>query len=259
MIAQQLRYSPVNWLIVPWGFKGSTFNDCGLPKQQCCPDPQEQEEPTCAPLPVQEAINTYGWARWLPEVIVGIDDPDEDIAANYVRESAIEFCRDARILQREVVVPLQKGESIYPLFPYNGERIVGAISAQRSAGRQQCCFGCQPYNGAIEDVGFRLDPARNELHVEGRYKEGELLRVLVWATVTEDACAHDVFIYDAYRREIAQQARLRYATAVHFRDVDLMRSLLRTRDDWDQAILKAKLRAGSTNSSRYEKAGRLWQ
>lgn len=257
MVPQHLRYSPVNWLIVPWGFKGASFNECGLPRQQCC-EPSEEGEEICTPLPVQEAINTYGWARWLPEVIVGIDDPFEEIAASYVREAAIEFCRDSRILQREVVVQLQRGVSIYPLFPYDGERIVGAMRAWRDDAKQSCCTPCSASGGRVQDVDFRLDAARNELTVSGAHRDGELLRVLVWATPTEDACAHDVFIFDAFRREIAQEARNRYARAVHFRDNMLMRSLTNSHD-WAISISKAKRRAGDSPSQMKENPGGLWR
>ena len=61
------------------------------------------------PLPIQEAIDTYDWERFLPEIMVGIDDADDEIAANYAREAAIEFAKRARVLQREVVVRLEPG------------------------------------------------------------------------------------------------------------------------------------------------------
>lgn len=257
MTPQHLRYSPVNWLVVPWGFKGDAFNECGLPKQQCR-SPQEEGEPYCAPLPIQEAIDTYGWGRWLSEVIVGIDDPDDEIAASYVREAAIEFCRDSRILQREVVVVLQKGVDRYPLFPYEGERIVGAMRAWRDAAGRECCTPCDRRGGSVDGLNFYLDAARNELQVQGSCKTGELLRILVWATPTEDACAHDIFIYDAFRREIAQEARSRYARAVHFRDAALLRAL-QSPAQWEVDILRAKRKAGSTPSHHRESAGGMWQ
>lgn len=257
MTPQQFRYSPVNWLAVPWGFKGYAFNECGLPKQRCC-DPAPEDEEQCSSLPIQEAIDTYGWSRWLPEIIVGIDDPDEEIAASYAREAAIEFCRDSRVLQREVVLQLQVGVKTYPIFPYDAERVVGAMRVWRDDAHKPCCAPCNTSGGHIDGLDFHLDAARNEITVQGRCRAGELLRVLVWATPTEDACAHDVFIYDAYRREIAREARVRYAQAVHFRDRALMRSLAGT-SNWDQAILRAKRKAGSTPSTQAETFGSMWR
>lgn len=205
-----LRYSPFNWLIVPWSFNGQRFADCGLPKAAPCEEPNEESPAECRALPIQEAIDTYDWGRWLPEVIVGIEDPDEEIAANYVRQAAIEFCRDARVLQREIVVELQPGINVYPVFPYEGEQIVGVIGVQTPAG------GCDSNgtSGVVNGVSWQLDTARNELHVKGQPRNG-LLALLVFSAPTEEACAHDVFLYDRFRADITSGARIAYATAVH--------------------------------------------
>lgn len=258
MVLQHLRYSPVNWLVVPWAFRGTSFSDCGLPKQQCCVEPEPEEAQCCAFLPITEAIDTYGWARWLPEIIVGIDDPDEEIAASYARESAIEFCRDARVLQREVVIELQKEVNTYPVFPYEGEQIVGVLGAQRSDDNSRCCVSCGQFTGSVFRLDFQFDAARNEITVQGCWRNGALLRLLVWSAPTEDACAHDVFLYDAFRSAIARRARFRYAQAVHFRDPALMRSL-QPEAEWVQSILRAKRRAGSIPSARHERTGSMWR
>ena len=147
-----LRYSPFNWLVIDWSFNGQRFADCGLPKAPECPEDPEESPAPCRALPIQEAIDTYDWARWLPEVIVGIEDPDEEIAANYVRQAAIDLCKDGRVLQREVVVELQPGVSVYPVFPYEGEQIIGVIGIGSLA----------------RDVGYPVDVA-------------VLSTILVWA------------------------------------------------------------------------------
>jgi hypothetical protein len=214
----------------------------------------EPTTPVCTPLPIQEAIDTYGWGRWLSEVIVGIDDPDDEIAASYVRESAIEFARDARVLQREVVIELQTGVNTYPVFPYEGEQIVGVLRANRSEVRSDTCCQAQTRAGSVFGLDFVFDAARREVTVRGTFYDGELLRLLVWASPTEDACAHDVFLYDHYRRIIAQQARSRYAVAVHFRDKELMRTL-QPPAEWERAILLAKRNSASIPQARAERAG----
>lgn len=238
-VARNLRYSPVNWLIVDWGFEGKAFNDCGLPEPQpCLTEGHDCDGPCQAILPIREAIDTYDWARWLPEVIVGIEDADEEIAANYVRQAAIEFCNGGRVLQREVVVELQPDESTYPLFPYEGEMIKGVIGIMAEDGcrcgtHSGCC------SGWVGGVDWVFDVARQQVTVSGPCKG--LLRLLVWSAPTEDACEHDVFLYDNFRREITAAARLYYANAVHFRDRLLMSSLP-TKDSIDRAIVLAKTR-----------------
>lgn len=238
--ARNLRYSPVNWLVVDWSQSGQAFNDCGLPKPEPCTNPQHNCGSVCtASIPITEAIDTYDWARWLPEVIVGIEDPDEDIAANYVRQAAIEFAEKGRVLQREVIVELQPDVHTYPVFPYEGERIVGVIGISTV---DECCGSSTPSccGGWIDGMNWELDTARNELHVQG--PRTGILRILVWAAPTEDACAHDVFLYNNFRRQIAQGARNAYANAVHFRDRLLMASL-QPSDTFQRDMVLAKTKA----------------
>lgn len=218
----------MNWLIVDWSFNGSAFNNCGLPEPLPCAVDPEPLPKVCCPLPIAEAINTYDWERWLPEVIVGIEDPDEEIAANYVREAAISFARYTRVLQRQILIQLQPGVCTYPVEPYEGEQIVGVMGVGIDDCRPcECRTGCTGFlpNG----VPFTLDIARSELHLEGGTGDccggAKLLRILVWASPTEDACVHDVFLYDHFRQDITMAARRNYANAVHFRDRPLMQSL----------------------------------
>lgn len=240
---QHLRYSPVNWQIINWSFNGRAFDDCCLPRPLPCPDKPEQPAP-CDALPIREAIDTYDWFRWLPEVLVGIDDPDEEIAANYVREAAIDFAKDSRVLQRQIIVELQGGVCTYPLYPYEGENIIGVIAAKLDEG--PAC-GCADSCGGFvhTGLGYRLDVARNEITFEDRSACASChgrVRLLVWSAPSEDACEHDKFLYDYYRREITLLARRNYANAVHFRDRLLMNSLP-TAEAYNRAKVQAKVRA----------------
>jgi hypothetical protein len=242
-----LRYSPVNWLIVDWGFAGRPFSDCALPQPVCASNPPESTPPvTCSRVPIREAIDTYDWERWLPEVIVGIKDPDEEIAANYVREAAIEFCKMSRVLQRELYIELQPKTDVYPLFPYEDERIHGALMFTLDDG---CSCACRETRGITSDRFFswHLDVARNEMRIEQGHRNKGVLRVLIWAAPTEYACAHDQFLYEHWRHDIAQEARRRYATAVHFRYRELLRSLP-SESAFTAAAMRAKLRTCSTET-----------
>lgn len=223
-----MRYSPVNWLIVDWGHNGVAFNDCGLPQPApCTPHDPDRPDP-CIRIPVQDAIDTYDWERWLPEIMVGIEDPDEEIAANYARQAAIQFARQTRVLQREITLPLQRGECVYPVLPFEGEQIIGVLGA--AIDDQPGCL-CENYCSMRMPNGlaFTFDVARNEIRLESHTGDccagAKLLRVLVWSAPTEDACAHDVFLYDQYRYQITLAARRDYVMAVHFRDRALVQSL----------------------------------
>lgn len=240
---RHLRYSPVNWMIVEWGHNGVAFSDCGLPAKEPRSLPKKGKKVKPKALPIREAIDTYDWERWLPEVIVGIEEPDEEIAASYVRGAAVQFCKTARVLQRELVIPLQAGVTTYPVFPYEEENIIGAISARLED--DAVCF-CHGVRGQVShNVEFELDTARNQIRIYDPFrfcKEGRLLRVLVWAAPTEAACVHDVFLYENFRHPIAEGARQQYARAVHFRDRELLRSL-QPPAEFEKAMLLAKSKA----------------
>lgn len=259
---RNLRYSPVNWLIVDWGFGGARFNDCGLPQPQPCASPEPAGPARCETNLIREAISTYGWERWLPEVIVGIDDPDEEIAASYVREAAITFAKRSRVLQRQVLIALQPGVCTYPVEPYAEENIVGVIGAAFDDG--PVC-GCHTQCSAFmpNDIEFRLDTARNQIHLEESHGgsccgQAKVLRVLVWSAPSEDACEQDVFLYDHFRKAIAQEARRTYSRAVHFRDRALMNTIPKE-DEFDIAISRAKVSAmGAHSWSKTPSGSGMW-
>lgn len=262
---RNLRYSPVNYLIVNWGFNGKAFDNCGLPEPQPCEEPGDEGQPApCCPLPIAEAIDTMGWQPWLPEVIVGIEEPDEEIAASYVREAAIEFAKYTRVLQRQVLIPLQRGVCTYPVEPYDQEQIIGVIGAgMDDSPGCQCQSKCSGY--LPDGIGYTLDVARNELHLEpaspGCFEpcngQCRILRLLVWSAPTEDACDHDVFLYERFRRDITIGARFNYASQVHFRDAKLMRSLSAL-PSFEMAKARAKSKALSTPSSSPYMMGRAF-
>lgn len=256
---RHLRYSPVNFLIVNWGFNGKAFDDCGLPCPEPIPCPEETPE-VCCPIQLRDAIPAMGWATWLPEVIVGIEDPDEEIAASYVREAAIEFAKYTRVMQRQILIPIDPERCVYPLEPYAQENIIGVIAAgldsSPASACQSACSGYLP--GGVE---YTLDLARNELHLEGCRPSCsapcEVLRLLVWAAPTEDACEHDTFLYEMFRSDITAGARFRYAAQVHFRDNDLIRSL-RALPDFEMAKAKAKGKATSSSPVNRVQGSGLW-
>lgn len=250
--ARNWRYSPVNWLIIDWSQGGRPFDDCGLPEAPPCPEDEEQEA-VCKPLPIQEAIDTYDWSRFLPEVMVGIEDPDEEIAANYIRQAAIEFAQRARVLQRQIVIQLQPDSTTYPVFPYPEEQIIGVIGMKLDSGPACPCMEKAPCGGWYGEMQWRFDAARNELHLEGAPKSG-LLYVLVWSASTEDACAYDKFLYDRYRRDITYGARRQYAEAVHFRDRLLIASLPPP-ERFERAVLLAKRQSMQRPSMWQQEAG----
>lgn len=242
-----LRYSPRNFLVVDF-----PFDTCSLPPPNPCPEPQDDIPALCKPLPILVAPDTYDWSRFLPEVMVGIEDPDADIAANFVREAAIEFARDAHVLQRDLTIDLEPGEDIYPLFPIDGERIEGIIIMELDA--QEIC-SCTKGTSGETALGFlwRFDQARNLLELEGQPKRGRL-NIRVWAVPTEDACVYDRFLYDNFRREITIGARRRYVMALHFRDRALVQTLP-SFDAWTYAVLTALKRAHRTPTARKQNPG----
>lgn len=222
-MARSFRYSPLNGIVVDWSFNGRHFDSSCLPRGLCAEDPYTPDEVLCKPLPIQEAIDTYDWARWLPEVMVGVDDPNEDIAAAYVREVAIDFTRYTKVLRRNVFVQICSEEQVYPVYPYIGERIEGVIRARTLTGQACSCGGGTA--GSFKTFDFTFDKARNEITIYGDMCGTDVLQLEVWASPTEDACAQDVELYNGHRSTIAEEARRRYITKYHFNDAGALRSL----------------------------------
>lgn len=218
-----LRYSPVNGMIVDWGHDGVPFALCGLP--QCAEErhpivhhhrPHEHCE-----TPAIEAVDTYDWYRWVPEIIVGISDASEDMAASYARRAAIEFATKTRCLQRYVPVTLQPGVDRYPISPFEQERAKGIVSVESARG--ECRHGASPRtprSSALQDVGGPFVHASSQEirfmhpqelpcpHHHHHHKHGlKHLLVKVWVAPSEDACAHDALLWDEYRSEITRGAR----------------------------------------------------
>ena len=243
-----LRYSPVNWLIIDWAFP-----TCGLPRPQPCEPTPEPAAPACKGQPLVVLPNTYSWERWLPNVEEGLDDPDDDIAADRAREAAIDFAERSWVLQREIVIDLQPGVTSYPAIGFPDERIVGLIGAKLNDG--QAC-GCSKQGGSVAGVTFNV--TNTEIHVECAGQGGKL-SLLVWAAPTEDACAHDVLLYDNYRSTIAAEARRRYAKSHYYKDRALMYSLP-TEQAFEKTALNAKRRAVKpTTAEQYGQVSDLWK
>lgn len=215
-----LRYSPVNGIIVDWGIGSQPFALCGLPTRACEGPPPTPEPPPCdGGQTVVEAVDTYDWHRWVPEIVVGLEGANEDMAASYARRVAIEFATKSWVLQRQVAVSLQPGVFRYPVEPFEDERAIGVLSIDSDKG------GCACSNCAGIFIGdVHLDQARQELvftppagacgcHM-GQGGPNHLL-VTVWASPTEDSCRHDVFLYERYREQIARGARGRFMAEAH--------------------------------------------
>ena len=185
--------------------------------------------------------DTYDWARWLPNMQEGLENPDDDICADRMRETAIDFARKSWILQREVTVVLQNNESNYPVLPLPNERIVGVIAARSDEGGCSACSGMR----GTTPFGVEFTAHERGVHITNPSMcgvEGQKLTLLVYAVPTEDACAHDVMLYDEFRSAITAEARRRYAKAHYYKDRALMQSLP-SEADFERAALNAKRRA----------------
>lgn len=261
---RNLRYSPVNWLIVNWGHNGQAFNDCGLPKPTPCRVKNTPVPEVCKPLPIREMIDTYDWERFIPETIVGIEDPDEDIAANYIRQAAIDFARRGRVLQREILIQLQPEQCTYPLEPYEDEDIIGVIGV--ALDDEPPCGCGQDHCTATWPSGleFRADIARKQVTLHDgpnscrACDDRQTLRILVWSAPNESACAYDVFLYDHFREAITMKARHDYIINLHYKD----RDLLRVRPDpqtYERRVLSAKRQATMGHSmSKTPRGSAMW-
>lgn len=218
-----LRYSPVNSIIVDWGINGQPFSMCCMPEAVCpqpSPVPTPPQDCCDVTLPMPEPVDTTDWYQWIPEIIVGLQDASEDMAASYARRAAIEFARTSRALQRQIAIRLQPGVLRYPLEPFEDESVQGVLRIQGPTGT---CT-CETELGAI-DIGIvSVNVATQELRIQpqamscgchlGR-KGPEWILVTVWSAPTEDSCKHDVFLYDQYRREITLGARAAFIKEAH--------------------------------------------
>lgn len=215
-----LRYSPVNGIIVDWGINGQPFSMCGMPERSCeAPQPAAPAPGCDACEPVVEAVPTYDWFRWVPEIIVGVPGANEDMAASYARRAAVEFATNARVLRRQVAIALQPGVMRYPIEPFEDERAIGVSSIDSAQGACACNGSEGVFVGTV-----RVDQARQEIVIDpaanacgchvGRTGPRHLLAT-VWAAPTEDSCRHDAFLYERYRDAIAKGARSAFLSEAH--------------------------------------------
>jgi hypothetical protein len=234
-----LRYSPVNWLIVDWNFA-----TCGLPRPDPCATPTTTTtEAVCKPLPIVIQPDTYDWARFLPNMQEGLEDPDDDICADRVREAAIDFATQSWVLQREISFVLQKDVTFYPLTPFPGERIVGAIAVKQN---DQGCTPCRGTTG-MTHLGVEFDVRQNGVHISSDLgclcrNVNQVVSVLVYVAPTEDACAYDALLYDNYRAVITAEARRRYVRSHYYKDRALLQAQT-TQQEFERAAINAKRRS----------------
>jgi len=218
-----LRYSPVNGIIVNWGFNGQPFSMSCMPTVVCpAPAPTPPAASTdCidGAQPIVEAVNTYDWHRWVPEIVVGFDEASEDMAATYARRAAREFAIKARVLKRQIYVRLQEGVYRYPLEAFEDEDIQGVSRIESAQGSCKCesydqgvNLGQVSVNVAKQELQIHPEPQACGCHINGRGPEH--LLVTVWSAPTEDSCKHDVFLYEQYRREITLGARSSFLSEV---------------------------------------------
>ena len=163
-------------------------------------------------------------------------------------------------MQRQILTPLSADRCVYPLEPYDQENIIGVIGA--GLDDQPACRCNTDCSGFIpEGLQYTLDVARNELHLEGCRevcnRGCRVLRLLVWAAPKEDACEHDKFLYEMFRSDIAAGARMRYASQVHLRDPQLIRSL-GALPDFELAGARAKGKAMSVPSVSQTTGSGMW-
>ena len=275
-----LRYSPVNGIIVDWGIGNEPFSMCCMPTPKCeepSPTPDPDPDCPCGENEIVEPVDTYDWYRWVPEIIAGIDDASEDLAATYARRAAIEFAQKARVLQRRVVVRLQPGIHTYPLFPFEDESVQGVMAIDSASG----ACNCECHSGGVDLGEVSVNIARQELHIRPHagscgchtQRSGpDKILVTVWSAPTEESCKHDVYLYTQYRREIAMGARAamiedvyavgRYRTArgyANFRGDSLMFSRAdKARAEFERAMRKARVEAATQNALDTHQPGSLF-
>jgi hypothetical protein len=219
-----LRYSPVNGIICDFGIGNEPFSMCCMPKPKCetpTPVPTPDPDCPCGDEQIVEAVDTYDWFRWVPEIIVGIEDASEDMAASYARRSAREFATKARVLKRQITITLQPGVTRYPLFPFDDEQVQGVTSIESAMGPcgcESCSSGINIGEVAVNVASqeLRITPNRGSCgcHVHGTTGPKHLL-VTVWVAPTEDSCKHDVFLYEQYRSQITLGARAEFIGEAH--------------------------------------------
>lgn len=166
-----------------------------------------------------EPVETCDWMRWTPEIEVGIEGASTDMAASYARRAAIEFAEGARVLRRVIALTLRPGNTRIPLFPFEGERVVGLINVKSAT--SPCGCPCGRTGSYVPRVGVvQLRRAQQELAftpVDSCFHGKDCVHLLVEvaAAPTEDACDHDSYLYEQYRSDIALGARAMMIKEAH--------------------------------------------
>jgi hypothetical protein len=176
------------------------------------------------------------WAVWLPEVIVGLEEPNEEIAANYVRQAAIQFCRDALVLQRQMHIRFaHDGWAVLPQYKEN-EQIIKVLNNPKV--RSYVMNDASEMYAKIEHFAFHWHESR--CHSHHWYNHDAV--VLFCAAPTEFSQTHDSILYQRWRAPITEAARISYVKAYHFKNQEALRALSPqvARANWALAVSQAR-------------------
>lgn len=215
------RISPINGLPIKWGIGKRPFNDCCL-SQPSCNTVNFSPDAT----PIVEERDTKTWDCILSEVVVGIDDPDINIAQDYIRAATVELCKRAKVLQREYKIKLQKNQLTYPVHSFEDERVIEILAIE---GNDKCYYHYdyrlrKLYNFSLRQQTIQLPQATGAFNC--LFHHSPILSILIACVPTENSCKFDSYLYDNFRSLIVEIARRNYVLAKHYKNTALLQTLV---------------------------------
>jgi hypothetical protein len=165
---------------------------------------------------LQDDSEMVQWADFAPEVIVALKDVPQDMAENYIRQSAIDLAERSQVLIREVDILMQGCVTEYPIDLPTCERVV---SIQQVCANQTNACACKPsvrvstsarcaVNTGIGMTTVWFSQAPDRMHVENAI-DGTTIRLRVAVAPRRDSCEVAKLFYEVYHEAVVDGALAR--------------------------------------------------
>lgn len=139
---------------------------------------------------VYTAYPQVSYEEFLPEVLLHIPEVTEEIAMHYIRQSCIDVCRRAKILQREIELELYPCVSDYLLDSPDCVDVMQVVSLRSGV--------CAPRSYVVTDNVLTFTPAPTQ---------ADQVTVTLTVSPREDSCEVDAILFNKYK-ELVQSGAL---------------------------------------------------
>lgn len=228
--------SPVNGMIISWGYENVSFPRCALPRELQLQNCECIQNVCKEDVILDEELSRTDWYKFIPETGLGISNFNLDVASSLIRDAAIELCKRAKCLQRKFRLYVQKDIHEYPLQSVQEERPIAVL----------CAMSTDYYKYDRANHMLELDLAltsKNTLSIASKdlYKyNGEYIDVVMAYAPTEESDTCDMILYDEFKKAIVLHARRRYLELLGYGNDRLLQLTTSNMQEFNLEIARAK-------------------